>query len=126
MEFLPDDSHHEQIEAIGPDTLARRPEVGREEQEREDESERNGAEDEPRPIGAPARLRTVRNRAHERVGDDIEHTGDEHQRRRIGERQAEHIREEEREGDGHNLPGDAAGSGITQSISDFFSERDHN
>ena len=113
--------HHQQVERIGPDAFAYRTQFGGEEQERKDDAEGYRTEDEPRAIGAPAGLGTVRNGPHKGVGDDIEHTGDEHQRRCVRESQTEDVGEEHREGDGHNLPGDTAGSGITQSICDFFS-----
>ena len=113
--------HHEQVEAIGPDTLAGEPKFRREEQEGKDDTEGYRTEDEPWTVGAPAGLGSVGNRAHEWVRDDIKHAGDEHEYARVRESEPEDIRKEHREGDGHDLPGDAAGSGITQSISYFFS-----
>ena len=112
--------HHQQVEAVCPYTFAGRTEFRREQQQRKDESEWDCAEDEPWAVRAPPGLRTVSNRAHERIGDHIEHTCDEHEHTGIGKRETEDVGKEHRERYGHNLPGDAAGSGITQRVAYFF------
>ncbi len=79
------DCHHQQIEGVSIDALAHRTEVWGIEQEGENQSERYGSIDEPRTIGSEATLGAVGKTTHQRVCDDIEHTGDEHQHGGIGE-----------------------------------------
>ena len=113
--------HHEQVERVGPYTLAHIAHFGCIEQQRKDDAKGDRAEDQPRAIRTPARLRAVGDTTHERIGHYVKHTGNEHQCGRIGEGQPKHMGEKHRESDGHNFPGDAAGSSITQSICYFFS-----
>lgn len=114
------DSHHEQIDAIGIDTLAGLSQVVRVEQQGEDKSERNGAEEDPRTVCTPARLRAVCQRAHERVGDHIEETRHEHQRGSIGKRETKDVGEEQRESDRHDLPRYTTSGGISHGITDLL------
>ena len=83
--------HHQQIEAVCPDTLAYRSEVRRIEQEGEDQSEGNGTEYQPGAIRTPFALRTVCQRAHQRVSHHVKHSRYQHQRGRICKRQSKHI-----------------------------------
>ena len=117
--------HHQQIEGVGIDALAHRSKIRGIEQERENQSERNGTIDEPRAIGAEATLGTVGKGTHQRVGNHIKHTSHQHQYGSIGKRESEDIGKEERKGDRHHLPYDAARSGITQRISNFFFYTSH-
>ena len=117
--------HHQQIEGVSIDALAHRSEIRRVKQESENQSERNGSIDEPRAIGAETTLGTVGKGTHQRVGNHIKHTSHQHQYGGIGKRESEDIGKEERKGDRHHLPYDAAGSGITQRISNFFFYTSH-
>ena len=89
--------HHEQIERVGIDALAHGTEVGSVKQQCEDESQGDGTEDEPGTIGAPARLGAVGQTAHQGVGDHVKHARDEHQRCRVGNREAKDVGEKQRE-----------------------------
>ena len=115
------DHHHEQIEGICPDALTYRTELWCVEQQGENQSQGYSTKDEPRAIGAPATLGAVGQRPHDRVGHHIEHTGYEHQHSRIGYGQSEDVGEEQREGNGHDLPRDTTRCGIAQRISNLFS-----
>ena len=112
--------HHQKIEDIGIDTLAHRTEIRRIEQERENQSERNGSINQPGTIGTEATLCTVGKTTHQRVGHHIKHTSHQHQHGSIGKRESEDIGKKQRESDRHHLPNDTTGSGIAQSISNFF------
>ena len=114
------DRHHQEIERIGPDALAHGAELRSVEEQGEDEAEGYGSEEEPGAIRSPARLRAVSQRAHERVGDDVEQACHEHQRGGVGHGQTEDVGEKEGESDGHHLPRDSASSGIAQGIADFL------
>ena len=54
-------NHHEQVERVGPDAFAQRPEVGCIEQQGKDESEGHGPKEQPGSIGAPSGLGSVGN-----------------------------------------------------------------
>ena len=112
--------HHQQVHRVGIDTLSGRPQVRGIEQQGEHQAQRNGAKNEPGPIGSPARPGAVCNGTHHRVRNHIEQAGDQHEGRRIGHGEAEDIGEKERKSDGHNLPGDSAGGGVTQGITNFL------
>ena len=90
------------------------------EQECENQSERNGSINQPGTIGTEAALCTVGKTTHQRVGHHIKHTSHQHQHGSIGKRESEDIGKKQRESDRHHLPNDTAGSGIAQSISNFF------
>ena len=119
------DGHHQQVQRVRVNPLAHGAEIGRIQQQGENNAQRNGAEDEPGTVGAPLGLRPVGERAHHRVGDHVEQAGDQHQGGGIGNRQAEDVRKEQGERNGHDFPGDATGGGVTQGISDFFGEFGH-
>ena len=112
--------HHQKIEGIGIDTLAHRTKIWRIEQERENQAERNGTINQPGTIGTEAALSTVGKTTHQRVGYHIKHTSHQHQHGSISERESEDIGKKQRESNRHHLPNDTAGSGIAQSISNFF------
>ena len=114
--------HHQQIEGIGIDAHPGRAQVRRIEQQGEDDAQRNGAENQPGTIGAPAGLGTVGDGAHQRVRHHIEQARHQHEGGGIGDREAEDIGKEQREGDGHHFPGDAASCGVSQRIADFLGE----
>ena len=115
------DGHHQQVERVGPDAFAHRTEVGRVEQQGEDDAKGHGTEDEPRAIGAPARLCTIGQRSHQWVGNHIEHSCHKHQGGCVGHGQTENVGEEQRKGDRHDFPCDAAGSSVAERIAYFFS-----
>ena len=116
--------HHEQIDTVSVDALARLSEVRRIEQQGKDQTERDGTKDDPRTVRTPTALRTVSQGAHKRVGDDIEETCHQHQRGGIGKREAKDIGEEQRKGYGHDLPRDATGGGITHGIANLLRQFD--
>ena len=112
--------HHQQIQGVGVDPAARRTQIRRIEQQGKHQPQRNGPENEPGPIGAPARPRAVCNGAHQRVCHHVEKPGQQHQGAGIGHGEAVNVGEKERERDGHYFPGNTAGSGISQAISYFL------
>ena len=114
------DHHHQQIQGIRINPAARRAQIGRIQEQGKDHAQRNGAEDEPGPISAPAGLGAVGYGAHQRVRDYIEEARQQHQGSGIGHGEAEDVGEEKGKSDGHHLPSDTAGGGVTQAISDFL------
>ena len=105
-------SHHQQIQAVSPYALACKSEVGGVEQQSEHQSEGNGSEYQPRAIGSPLALCAIGQRSHQRVGNHVKHTRDEHQRCCIGKGKSKHICKEQREGYRHDFPCDTSSSCI--------------
>ena len=62
--------------------------------------------------------------AHKRVGYNVKHASNKHERGSIGNGEPEDVGEEQREGNGHHLPDNAAGCGIAQGIAYFLGEGD--
>ena len=69
---------------------------------------------------APAALGTVCDDSDDRIDEDIDETGHQHQHGSIVECQSENISEEEWKGNRHDLPRDAACCRITERIAYFL------
>ena len=112
------DQSQENVGHAGVDDFALRREVRRVEGQYADDAERDSAPQQERAELAVPRAGAVNQQPHQRVGDGVEHAGDQKQRAHNARRQAEDVGIEIGQQKHRGLPDEAAG-GVTQPIANF-------
>ena len=112
------DQGQENVGHAGVDDFALRGEVRRVEGQHADDAKRDGAPQQERAELAVPRAGAVDQQPHQRVGDGVEHAGDQKQRTHNARRQAEDVGVEIGQQEHRGLPDEAAG-GVTQPVANF-------